>query len=232
MKKAFQFLFGISLFVTIWTQAPLSADAQVESRARRVKKDNLPPSKEAPRLAKSDFDSLFNPTVRRDYALPQGDINTGKSVLLKSAIVKRLGVRYRYNGEDDRGYDCSGFIWSVFRDAGADFERVSARSLWMQLPKATAAETRQFGTLVFFRGTKHVGIIRDADSFYHASRSKGVTISYFDEYWRKRITGYRRAPNIDAYSLAQKLDQLGSWSVLLKSRQVLLTKEYGDGKKR
>jgi cell wall-associated NlpC family hydrolase len=225
MKKAFQVLFGISLFVIIWTQAPFSADAQVESRARRVKKDNLPPPKEAPKLAKSDFDSLFTPTVQRDYSLSQGNITSGKSVLLKSAIVKRLGVRYRYHGVDDRGYDCSGFIWSVFRDAGADFERVSARSLWMQLPKATAAETSQFGTLVFFRGTKHVGIIRDANSFYHASRSKGVTISYFDDYWRKRITGYRRAPKIDVSSLAQKLGEFGSWPVPLKSGQVLLSKD-------
>jgi cell wall-associated NlpC family hydrolase len=225
MKIAFQVLFGISLFVTIWTQAPLSADAQVESRARRVKKDNLPPPSEEPKLAKSDFDSLFNPTLQRNHSLPRESLASGKSVLLKSAIVKRMGIRYRYHGIDDRGYDCSGFIWSVFRDAGADFERVNARSLWEQLPKATAAETSQFGTLVFFRGTKHVGIVRDADSFYHASRSKGVTISYFDDYWRKRITGYRRAPQIDLSSLAQKLDQFGSWPVPLKSDQVLLSKE-------
>jgi hypothetical protein len=225
MEKAFQILFGISLFVTIWTQAPLSADAQVESRARRVKKENLAPPKQVPRLSKSDFDSLFIPTMQRDYAFPREYVTSGRSVLLKNAIVKRMGIRYRYKGVDDRGYDCSGFIWSVFRDVGADFERVSARSLWMQLPKATAAETRQFGTLVFFRGTKHVGIIRDAGSFYHASRSKGVTISYLDEYWRKRITGYRRAPNIDLSSLAEKLGQIGSWPVPLKSGQVLLTKE-------
>jgi cell wall-associated NlpC family hydrolase len=225
MEKAFQILFGISLFVTIWMQAPLSADAQIETRARRVKKESLSPPKQVPRLSKSDFDSLFTPTMQRNYAFPREYATSGKSVLLKNAIVKRLGIRYRYHGVDDRGYDCSGFIWSVFRDAGADFERVSARSLWMQLPKATAAEIRQFGTLVFFRGTKHVGIIRDADSFYHASRSKGVTISYLDGYWRKRITGYRRAPNIDLSSLAQKLDQIGSWPVPLKSGQVLLTKE-------
>jgi NlpC/P60 family len=225
MKKAFHILFGLSLFVVIWTQGPFTANAQVESRARRVKKDNIPPSKAAPKLAKSDFDSIFSPTFERNHSLPQGSVNKGKSLLLKSAIVKRLGVRYRYHGIDDRGYDCSGFIWSVFRDAGADFERVNARSLWMQLPKATAAETTQFGTLVFFRGTKHVGIIRDADSFYHASRSKGVTISYFDDYWRKRITGYRRAPKIDVASLSQKLGQFGSWHVPLKSSQDLLSKD-------
>jgi hypothetical protein len=224
MKRAFQVLVGVSLFVGVWTQVPFRADAQVETRARRIKKTNPPSSKGARRIARNDFDSLFNQT-ERDDSLPPGTIKIGKSVLLKKAIVKRLGIRYRFHGVDDRGYDCSGLIWSVFRDAGADFERVNARSLWKQLPKANEAETRQFGTLVFFRGTKHVGIIRDADSFYHASRSKGVTISYFDEYWRKRITGYRRAPEIDVSSLTQKLDELGSWHVPLKSNKVLLSNE-------
>jgi cell wall-associated NlpC family hydrolase len=41
---------------------------------------------------------------------------------------------------------------------------------------------------------KHVGIVRDANTFFHASSSKGVTISEFAGYWEKRITGFRRAP--------------------------------------
>jgi cell wall-associated NlpC family hydrolase len=82
----------------------------------------------------------------------------------------------------------------VFKEAGADFDRVAARTLWEQLPEATDDEIAQFGTLVFFNGLKHIGIVRNADSFYHASRSQGVTLSYFDGYWERRITGYRRAP--------------------------------------
>lgn len=221
MKKASQLLFGISLFVAIWTQAPLSAKAQQETRVRRVNKDTATQPVAEPQLKKDDFDLLFESTNRTVYSSARPsrkELNDGKSVLLKDAIVRRLGIRYRFNGEDDRGYDCSGFVWSVFRDAGADFERTSARSLWQQLPRATKAETTQFGTLVFFRGTNHVGIVRDGESFYHASRSKGVTISYFDDYWRKRITGYRRAPKIDADSMARKLELYGgSWPVLLRS---------------
>ena len=66
--------------------------------------------------------------------------------------------------------------------------------LWQELPEAKGEETTQFGTLVFFNGLKHIGIVRDADSFYHASRKQGVTLSYFSGYWERRITGYRRAP--------------------------------------
>lgn len=112
--------------------------------------------------------------------------------LLYEAVRSRVGLPYRSRGIDDRGYDCSGLVWRVFQDAGIDFERVPARKLWQTLPTATEKETKQFGTLVFFKGLNHVGIVRDAHSFYHASSSKGVVRSYFDEYWRGRVIGYRR----------------------------------------
>ena len=114
---------------------------------------------------------------------------------LNEAISSRLGLPYRWAGTDDNGYDCSGFVWRVFREAGVDFDRNSTRNLWQDLPEATSEEFTRFGTLVFFRGLDHVGIVRDADSFYHASTSEGVTLSYFDKfdkYWRSRIIGYRR----------------------------------------
>ncbi|MBO0798413.1 MAG: C40 family peptidase [Blastocatellia bacterium] len=192
----------------------------METRLRRVNKDSPPPAKDNPQINKDDFDLLFNKPTPPTSSLAKKRLASGKSVLLREAIERRLGIPYRFHGEDDRGYDCSGFVWSVFREAGADMERTNARSLWQQLPKATKEETRKFGTLVFFRGTNHVGIVRDANSFYHASRSKGVTISYFDDYWRKRISGYRRAPEIDVASVTRKLSHYGSWPVPLKSSKV------------
>lgn len=111
---------------------------------------------------------------------------------LYEAVTSRLGLPYRSRGIDDRGYDCSGFVWRVFQDAGLDFERGSSRRLWQTLPKATREESAQFGTLVFFKGLNHVGIVRDAHSFYHATTSQGIVRSYFDEYWGKRVIGYRR----------------------------------------
>jgi peptidoglycan endopeptidase LytE len=114
---------------------------------------------------------------------------------LYEAISSRLGLPYRWAGTDDNGYDCSGFVWRVFREAGVDFDRDSTRNLWRKLPEASQEESTRFATLVFFQGLDHVGIVRDADSFYHASTSGGVMLSYFDKsdkYWRSRIIGYRR----------------------------------------
>lgn len=111
---------------------------------------------------------------------------------LYGAIQDRIGLPYRSRGIDDRGYDCSGFVWRVFQEAGIDFERSSARTLWRKLPEADEDEEVEFGTLVFFKGLDHVGIMRDAYSFYHVSNSQGVVRSFFSEYWEKRVVGFRK----------------------------------------
>jgi len=115
-------------------------------------------------------------------------------IRLENAIGDKLGIRYRFAGIDDSGYDCSGLVWRVFSEAGLNFDRAPARALWTLFPQATETERREFGTLVFFNGVNHVGIVRDAFSFYHASRTQGVVISYFAGYWEKRITGFRVIP--------------------------------------
>lgn len=149
---------------------------------------------ELPEVSIEGFDSLVVPDFRRNLLLPPIFYTNETRKMLYEAISSKLGIRYRFFGTDESGFDCSGFVWRVFQDAGASFDRVAARTLWRQLPEATDAEKIKFGTLVFFNGLRHVGIVRDAFSFYHASRSQGVTLSYFDGYWGKRLTGYRRAP--------------------------------------
>ncbi|MFN0110193.1 MAG: C40 family peptidase [Blastocatellia bacterium] len=111
-----------------------------------------------------------------------------------AAIKDRLGAPYRPSGTDDRGYDCSGFVWRVFQEAGIDLTRTSARTLWKTLPEATEDEETEFGTLVFFEGLSHVGIVRDGYSFYHASTSQGVIRSPYSGYWGGKVIGFRRAP--------------------------------------
>ncbi len=122
--------------------------------------------------------------------------------LLYGAIQDRLGAPYRSNGMDDRGYDCSGFVWRVFQDAGIDLSRTSARSLWQALPEASGKEETQFGTLIFFRGLNHVGIVRDGYSFYHASTSQGVVRSFYSGYWGDRVIGFRRVPLMKTWEVA------------------------------
>ncbi len=195
MIRAFRRVLCFCLFACLLTHAGMIAQAQINPnvlmRIASGEYAKLPPM---PQINPGDFKSLVLPAFRYDFLPPPFVFANDTSALLENAIAKRLGIRYRFYGVDDRGYDCSGFVWRVFSEAGADFERVAARTLWRQLPEAKGEETRQFGTLVFFNGLKHIGIVRDADSFYHASRSQGVRLSYFTGYWGRRVTGFRRAP--------------------------------------
>jgi peptidoglycan endopeptidase LytE len=114
--------------------------------------------------------------------------------LISSAIDQRLGARYSWGATGPSAFDCSGFVWSTFQSAGINFERSSARSLWTRFAPAAPEEKFKFGTLVFFRGLAHIGIVADEHGFYHASRHHGVVFSPFNDYWLSRIDGFRRVP--------------------------------------
>lgn len=114
--------------------------------------------------------------------------------MMLSAIDQRLGARYSWGATGPSAFDCSGFVWSTFQSAGINFERGSARTLWSRFAVATPEEEATFGTLVFFSGLRHIGIVADANGFYHASRHHGVVYSPFNKYWLSRIDGYRRVP--------------------------------------
>ena len=149
-------------------------------------------------LAERAEPELVRPTVRPTLIAPRlMEFNQ----MMRAAIEVRLGAPYVYGATGPRVYDCSGFVWSVFQSAGLNFERGSARTFWSTFLPATEDEKSQFGTLVFFNNLKHVGIVADANGFYHASSSHGVTYSTFNEYWTSRITGFRRVP-VPALSFA------------------------------
>jgi peptidoglycan DL-endopeptidase LytE len=114
------------------------------------------------------------------------------SAAILRGIEQRLGIPYLYGSSGPNRYDCSGLVWSVFRDAGIEFQRASARTLWAASIPVTGDERFKFGTLVFMNGLGHMGIVADENGFFHASSSKGVTYSPFAGYWEKRIVGFRR----------------------------------------
>lgn len=117
------------------------------------------------------------------------------SAALMRGIESRFGIPYRYGSTGPNRYDCSGFVWSVFNEAGINFTRQSARSLWAMSEPVTGDERFKFGTLVFLNGLGHIGIVADENGFYHASSSKGITYSTFKGYWEKRLVGFRRLNN-------------------------------------
>lgn len=116
----------------------------------------------------------------------------GTSSRLDQAIKGLYGIPYRYGATGPNRYDCSGFVWAAFQQAGIPFTRASARSLWSQSEPVYGDDRFKFGTLVFLNGLGHMGIVADENGFYHASSSKGITYSPFKGYWSNRIVGFRK----------------------------------------
>ena len=114
--------------------------------------------------------------------------------LMTAAIDQRLGARYSWGATGPSAFDCSGFVWSIFKSAGIDFERGSARTFWGRFSAPVPGKQYKFGTLVFFSNLAHVGVVVDERGFYHASRHHGVIYSPFNDYWVSRIDGFRQVP--------------------------------------
>jgi len=145
--------------------------------------------------SKPTWEAKPKPTI--DLSPSTGPSSTGflkfESQLM-AAIDQRLGTPYRWGATGPTRYDCSGFVWAIYQATGISFERASARNLFARFEPAPVEEQFKFGTLVFFSGLTHVGVVADEHGFYHASRRHGVIYSEFNEYWLKRIDGFRRVP--------------------------------------
>lgn len=123
---------------------------------------------------------------------------------LFAAIESHMGAPYRFNTTGPYTFDCSGLVWRTFNEIGVNFTRGPARSYWAVFEAPPADEQFKAGTLVFFSGLTHVGIVADEKGFYHASRRNGVIYSPFSEYWRSRIDGFRRVPMEGLQPIAMK----------------------------
>lgn len=107
-----------------------------------------------------------------------------------------LGARYRWGGTTSRGFDCSGFVQTMFRRVGVNLPH-SAREQFKIGKPVKRSELRP-GDRVYFHtyssGASHAGIYIGDNKFIHASsRGKSVTISSLgDPYYKKRFLGGRR----------------------------------------
>lgn len=196
MRNAYRLV--VCLFALLGTLALVGMRAEAQDRIRISGRDlawrGISPDEFSRSFRLRSENPTAKPYSRNATIGRERNAKANLEAMLYTAIRDRLGAPYRSSGTDDRGYDCSGFVWRVFQEAGIDLTRTSARMLWKSLPEATEEEEAEFGTLVFFEGLTHVGIVRDRYSFYHASTSQGVTRSFYSGYWEDKVIGFRRVP--------------------------------------
>lgn len=123
---------------------------------------------------------VLNETLNIEAKVNRGDV---------IAYAKKfLGTTYRYAGNNpETGFDCSGFVYFVFKHFNIELPRGSGEYLFLGTP--LKPEEFKVGDVLVFYGYMdnanigHVGIISEANGmnskFIHATSGKlyGVTIS-------------------------------------------------------
>lgn len=123
------------------------------------------------------------------------------------------GVKYKYGGSSpETGFDCSGFVRYVFKQAASLTLPHSALAI-SQLGKTVAKEELQPGDLVFFNTLRstfsHVGIYLGNNRFIHSPSAGGqVRVeSMQDSYWTKHFSGAQRMEQQKSTPIESALSQ-------------------------
>lgn len=113
--------------------------------------------------------------------------------------LKYVGCRYVYGAKGPNKFDCSGFVYYVYKQYGYRLNP-GARNQWKTLDQKVKKSDLLPGDIVFFsRGSAssifHVGIYIGDGKFVHAANSrKGVIVSSLSESWyANRYHGAKRA---------------------------------------
>ncbi|WP_158553450.1 C40 family peptidase [Peribacillus saganii] len=108
-----------------------------------------------------------------------------------------LGVPYLWAGASPSGFDCSGFIYYVYKQAGYEIARVNSAT-YFDMGKPTS--NPKPGDMVFFNPSPdnrflitHMGFYLGNNQFIHASSSNGIEInSLSTSYYKQRLAGFKR----------------------------------------
>lgn len=173
------------------------------------------------------FDLAAIPKVNHDFgheAIDSMNINNLNDSIITEAR-KYLGIKYKYGGTSEHGFDCSGYTSYVF----SQFSIKLPHSSYAQSQMGMLTDNQQCkkGDLIFFKGRSlrsnkvgHVGIIiANQDSviqFIHASVTNGITVSSLnDSYYKKRLVCIRRILNNDE----MKMDSIMSDFSKIESKE-------------
>ena len=111
------------------------------------------------------------------------------------------GTRYKFGGTDKKGMDCSGLVYTSFKNENILLPRIS-RDMATKGIEIGLSDTEK-GDLLFFKTSKnrkeinHVGLVVENQKgtilFIHSTTSKGVIISSLEEsYWKDAFVEVRR----------------------------------------
>lgn len=131
---------------------------------------------------------------------PQMKAEAATSEELVTISKKYIGTPYRFGGTSPGGFDCSGYIYYIFREAGISLPRVSADQA--KVGQTVSKADLQPGDLVFFANTyksgiSHSGMYIGNNQFIGASSSKGVTIESMNHsYWGPKFSHAKRVPRV------------------------------------
>lgn len=138
--------------------------------------------------------STLPPELPKAETAPVGEQRA--EALLQTLLA--LGLDYRYGGSSpETGFDCSGLVAHVFREAYGIRLPQNARAQSEYGVRVSLAELRA-GDLVFYntlnRPFSHVGIYLGDGRFVHAPKSGSqVRVEPIQgSYWMKRFDGARR----------------------------------------
>jgi peptidoglycan endopeptidase LytE len=202
--------FAFCVTATVVAQSSEADSTQTRTTIDRNGGSRLETDISVPSLGEERRPRMVRPAAKSPMA-PKVPVTTSAPVLgapfdrlLMSAIQSHLGSPYHYAGTGPDSFDCSGLVWRTYQEAGFEFSRGPASSYWATFAAPSKEDQYKFGTLVFFSGLSHIGIVADEHGFYHSSRHHGVVYSPFNEYWLSRIDGFRRVPIESMSSSAAK----------------------------
>lgn len=139
------------------------------------------------------------PPTRAWATVPPADPAAANAVLMRA--ISLVGTPYRYGGNTpEGGFDCSGLVNYVFRDAAdVRLPRTSRELAAWQGPRIGPERLAPADLVFFGQGGQvtHVGIYVGEGRFVHAPSTGGtVRLDRLDgPYWRDRYTGARRVLN-------------------------------------
>jgi len=125
------------------------------------------------------------------------NISSSQNIIVQTAK-KYLGKPYKYGATGPNSFDCSGFVYAVFKEVGVPIPRTSLAQSKIKGKKLSKSELKKGDLLSFDTSLKghinHSGIYIGNHKFIHASSGKAhsVTISSLDGWYKDKFRWGKR----------------------------------------